>query len=423
MSGIYDVLESWDLTKNDIDVGKYSKSNLRKISDEIEQCYMGTNLNHVLGRVHVGITDSIRYMETNVNISNLAIPLLCFQQVWLPDPIFSFFSLSSLDVWERMPDSGSKYFSNSPSISANWKNYWSTPKEDRLDYLKKNLPPILKRLQDIRGLIEGKAIYLYPWELLVKSNLKNMKEAVTSLRSHNIFKEISTRYTQDKYNLGPRLGSVGIKLQKDHPQTGLKAGTNLWIGDKTPILVTGLLNTMLTEVFGATFIASLQGDRVIHDFIRSGGFSEPSVVGVADSIKLPKFSNALWDDIIAIRRDSETLAILREIVKDASQVDEERALNSIRERLEDIIVKINEDKSLWNVVKGSSTELVISAMGGFISSAVTGTPVPLSAIGGVLGAGVPFLWQLYKGFGDKEYSQARQRVDLLTRIKDKIISN
>jgi hypothetical protein len=420
VSGIYDILNSWDLTKTEIDLNIYNKADFKKISDEIESNYFNFSPNQVLGRVHMGITESINYMETDTKLSRLAIPLLCFKQVWLPDPFYSFFSIDSLNVWEKMPDSGSRYFSRTPTIHTKWSNYWGTSKDERIDYLKKRLPVIISKLHSVRQLVEEDAICLYPWELIVNNKFKKMKETVNTLRNHEIFEQISTQLSQDKYNLGPRLGGMGIQLTNDHTFTGLKAGTKLWLGDKTPVLVCGIINTMLTEIFGASFIASLDGDRLIHDFIRSGGFINPNIVSVAESINLPKFSEAMWEDIIAIRKSSETLAIFREIVKDASQVNEEYALDSIKERLEDVIVKIKEDKPLWNTVKGSSTGLVIGALGGFISSAVTGTTLPLSALSGGVGAGVSFLWELYRGFSDTKNSEARKRVDLLTRVKDKI---
>lgn len=420
MTGIFDVLDDWGLSNDNVNLNKYNKKNFRSITEDIERSYANLQPDYTLGKIHLGITDSIKYMESSKDLSGLAIPLLSSQQMWLPDPTYSFFSIESLDIWGKMPDSGSKYFSNTPSIHTNWVNYWGTKKDNRVEYLEERLPGILENMKKIRTLAEHQAVYLYPWELVVKENLKDMKDAVNSLRKHEIFDSISTKYTQQNYNLGPRLGAIGITLTEDHNTTGLKAGENLWIGDKTPVLVCGLLNTMLTEQFGANFLSPLSGDRLVHDFIRSGGESSPQTMDVSNSLKFPNLSNAVWEDIVAIRKDSETLALFRDIIKDASYIDEEKGLEAIKLRLDEAIAKIKEDKSLWKVAEGAYSELAIGAFGGFLSCLGAGSNVSDSMLGGVTGAGVTFLWKLYKGYADSENRDARTRVDLLMKINNKL---
>ncbi len=420
MAGIYDVLDKWGLSESNVDLRIYNKSDLQKIAYDIAFNYVGVHPDHELGRVHTGITDAVRYMESDQNPSSLAIQVLSFEQVWLPDPIYSFLGHDSIDAWSKLPDSGATFFTTSLGPHVSWTNYWKSDRQERTDRLLKSLPPVLKRLNDIRGLVEQGVIYLYPWELLLNKNANKMRDVVVELRSRDIFEGITTRYPQEQYNLGPRLGSIGIQMPHGDPTHGLKPGTKLWIEDKTPVLVCGLLNAMLSETFGASFLPSLAGDRPIHDYIRSGGCDNPEIVRIAKSVTLPKFSEAVWEDIVAIRQHSETLALLREIIKDAASVDEERALESIRARLEECRAKLLEDTSLWKVVQNSSVDFTVSAFGGFIAAEAAGGHLPLTITSSAASAGVSFLWQLYKGTTRKESREARQRVDVLTRIMHKL---
>lgn len=55
MSGIYDILDNWDLTKTQINLSKYSKSDFRKFTDEIEEYYRYIQTNQTLGSVYCKI--------------------------------------------------------------------------------------------------------------------------------------------------------------------------------------------------------------------------------------------------------------------------------------------------------------------------------------------------------------------------------
>ena len=51
---------------------------------------------------------------------------------------------------------------------------------------------------------------------------------------------------------------------------------------------------------------------------------------------------------------------------------------------------------------------MIGAFGGFLSCLGAGSNVPDSMLGGVTGAGVGFLWKLYKGYADVESKELEQ---------------
>lgn len=127
----------------------------------------------------------------------------------------------------------------------------------------------------------------------------------------------------------------------------------MWFVDKTPVAVAGVLNLMFSTELGAHLLPDLAGDRDVFDFIRSGGQPVP-----------PEFRVARLDDLLAIRRDSEALAVVRQIVQDASFVQEERALESLSHRLDEAAARIREDKSIWNVAKGAGSEFSLAILGG-----------------------------------------------------------
>jgi hypothetical protein len=418
MKDIYFVLDSWGLLKEDVNLKIYSNRELLQVGREIESCYSEAS-KQMLGRAHLGVTRSIRYVEGNELLSSIAVPLLTFNQIWLPDPIYSFFTRQSFEAWKLMPDSGSRFFTKQPSIHTAWTTYWGCSHENRNDYLLKTLPGILNRMKIIRPLVNDKVIFLWPWELLVNNCYKEMKESIQILEKSQIINVITKKYNQNEYNLGPRIGSIGVELSSNDSIHGLKAGTKMWLGDTIPVLVYGLLNTMVSEYFGANFISELPGDRIVHDFIRSGGNIEPPSMELGKHVALPRFTEAIWDDIIAIRKDSESLSLLRNIISDASNLDEEFSMESIKDRISDVINKINCEKSIWKVVKDGTSEVIIGAFGGFITMAVSGTTIPLSTVGAGAGSGLAFLWQLYKGLGNKNFREARKRVELYTKIIEK----
>jgi hypothetical protein len=420
MSKIYDVMDRWGLSDSNFNIELYTKSDLQKIAMEIQLSYVNVSHNQELGRGHLGITESVHYMENGIPLSTVALPLLTFKQLWMPDPLYSLLSYDSIDSWEMMPDSGGKYFTALPGPTVSWRNYWRSPKEQRIDRLKSALSAILPMMNALRELVQDGVVIFYPWELLVRKNYRNMREASDILNEKGLTEIIATRYPQEQYNLGVRVGSIGIKSGPGPQGMGLKPGTNMWFKDKTPVLVCGILNTMLSDNFGANFIPSLPGDRIVHDYVRSGGYDNPVSSPISNMVKMPKLSNAVWEDIVAIRRDSETLSELRVILKDSESVEEQHALDSIRERLEKFQERMRNDTSLWKVVKEDSIGFTITALGGFLSSIAGGTNVPLSVASGTAGAGLGFLWQLYSGLKNPKYLEAKKRIDVMTRIIDKV---
>lgn len=419
MNNIFQLLDIWGLLEPNINLNKYSKKDIIAISEEINGLYDDIHF-HSLGRAHIGVTDSIRYVEGNSNISSLAIQLLLFNQIWLPDPVFSFLSLEADLGWGIMPDSGSKYFTQLPNAHVQWNSYWNTSLDQRKDRLLRVLPMRLERLRRLRPLYEDGIIAIYPWERLANKYQKQMHSTVKEILKHEIVNTISTKFLQDQYNLGARLGNLGIKLNGDLPKYGLKSGAPMWIGDKTPVIALGVLNTLITETLGASFIAEKPGDRLIHDFIRSGGYIEPPAVGIVNSILMPRLSEAVWEDIVYIRKDSESLKLLRTIVNEAQNIEEIKGLESIKDKISNVQENIKKENSIWKLVGGNTTEVMIGGIGGFLSSLASGTPADQSALGAGVGAGLTFIWQLFKSFGDINYQDKKKRIELLTRINNRL---
>lgn len=182
----------------------------------------------------------------------------------------------------------------------------------------------------------------------------------------------------------------------------------MWFVDKTPVAVAGVLNLMFSTELGAHLLPDLAGDRDVFDFIRSGGQPVP-----------PEFRVARLDDLLAIRRDSEALAVVRQIVQDASFVQEERALESLSHRLDEAAARIREDKSIWNVAKGAGSEFSLAILGGgALAGPIQGMPLKIAALATAIGGAGALLSKLYSGI--RERAAADRRAELLIRIRDKI---
>lgn len=269
----------------------------------------------------------------------------------------------------------------------------------------------------MRPLIESGAVRLFPWELLIKKNTRHLREGVEKLQLQpELLEKVSTTFSQSQYNLGIKVGAIGIKMQSD-PSGILPPGAELWLVDKIPILFYGLLNTIYAEQLGANYTPDLPGDRVIHDYIQSGGELSPTTREI-NTIQLPMFSEALWPDIVAIRKDSELVNILREIINDAANIQEEKSIASISQRLEEAALKIKEDTSIAKLVQGKTIEYSIAGFGGFLSAAITGASSSTAAEAGFATAAGSLLWSLYTG--TKGQNQARSRLKLILNINQRL---
>ena len=180
------------------------------------------------------------------------------------------------------------------------------------------------------------------------------------------------------------------------------------------------MNAIWSEACGAAYVPELAGDRVVYDFVVTGGDLKPEVVRLAAPFDLPSFSGAIWDDLVAIRRDSEALGRLREIVRDAAGVTEASALPSLEARLEAAASKLKAEAGLWRAVRGATSEFALGMLcgaGGVL--AFGGTPATLAtgaALGATSGLSATVLLRIF----GSEHQELRRRAELVSRISTKL---
>ncbi len=414
---IYDVLDAWELASESADLGAKYMKDWREISTAVGQLYPHLPAQR-LGSYHLGVNRTVRVSEGLLPVSDIGIQLLVCDSLVLSDPVYSYLVRDAYDSWCHLPEHGQNPITDQPFISVNWNNLWSIPAPERKGYLRQKLPTALQRLRELRELFDIGAIRYYPWELVLREHTEDIQQSCRTLLGSQLVKT-STAFPQQEYNLGVRLGPIGVQLKHGDPARGLPPGTQLWCVEKSPILYLGILNTVLSRDLGAIFVPNMNGDRVVFDFIRSGGELSPEKAEVVKSFDLPDFSKAIWPDIIAIRKDSEILTVFRNLVAEASVVENHSSLNSIRERLEESSARIKEDTALLKVVGGATVKFSLAAVGGFIGGVCLGVEpsfasIATAAVGGVGG----FLWDLYNEA--KGASGSRKKSDLILSVADRL---
>ena len=287
---IYDFIDDWGLDRDDLSFKKYTRTQISKIARELTSIY-SEGIKSDLGRKHLSLYESISTVEGRKPLSCLATPLLFSKQIWLPDPLYSCLSTKTKGIWNKLPESGDKSINGSPRVYMPWNNYWSTRSSERISYLDETVPTLVKNLLQVKPLVENGFVYLFPWELVVSDFINDIKTSVLALQDNTEVLEIVTRkYTQEEYSLGARTGPIGISFGAN-PPSGVNKGDPLWLGDPSNVLYAGVLNTLLTAELSSDFINSLKGDRLIHDFIRSGEYNP--VIENVTNIGLPNLNEAL----------------------------------------------------------------------------------------------------------------------------------
>ena len=328
---VYDLIDKWGLDKDNFSFKKFTRSQISLMANELTSIYSG-QVESSLGRKHLSLHESISTIEGSKPLSNLALPLLFSKQIWLPDPLYSALSLNTKSVWNRLPESGAMNFNGNPSAYTNWDNYWSIKSADRISYLDSTIPNLVNQLLKIKPLVRSGFVCLFPWENIINDSIKNIKDSIHALQEKTeVLKIVRHKYIQQEYSIGARLGPIGISVGANPPD-GLKKGDALWLGDPSDVLYGGMLNTMLTSSLSADFINSLKGDRLVHDFIRSGGEYNP-VVENKSNILLPNLNSAVWEDIVAIKQDSELVHILTNLIEDSKNINSNDACRAMKDEL------------------------------------------------------------------------------------------
>lgn len=417
---IYDVISKWELDKVPLNLNRHSRSSINLLTEDVESCYTSLLKPH-LGRIHQSLHTATTVAEATAPAESLVLPLIFSKQIVLPDPLYSILSRKANSTWSRLPESGNNSFSDSPAIYSQWKTYWSTKNEDRIQYLNERLPILVERLLKIRELVDRGFIVLQPWEPIVDPEIPNLKKTIVELKKNaSVLKEITERFNQDKYHLGARIGAIGVVAGSDHPPTGLKKGTPMWVGDKTEILLMGLFHSLLSQRLSSNFIETLPGDRVVFDFVRSGGIPNPEQKALVPRINIPNLSSSLWEEIVAIRKDSELIGKFQDLFCELSFVEPTNQTDLLVQEMLEIEHKLREDSSLKKFVKLPFAEMSVGTVVGMASNAVTGSALPVALAAGAMSAAGMFLFELATDYMSKESAEKRKRRDLVVRINEEL---
>lgn len=413
------ILEAWDLLNEDPRLGRFSMRDWRSIADAVTRTYSNdTYIRPSLGSVHFGVTRGLTITNGKVPVTELANQVILFKSIWMPDPVFSFFSEVAREGWRYLPDTGSKYFVDQV-FPSHWRNVWDISPEQRRTAIRKYLPAVLSTYRALKPLVDMGVVKFFPWEKLVLNHHEEMRTAISELKKHPIVHILQTTFTSEQYSISPLVSGIEIRAG-DPPPPGLRKGEPMWFSDSSPVLMTGILNNLLSFHTGASFMPTLPGDRILYDFIASGGLVRPTKQAVGSPVPLPQLSKALWPDIVAVRKDVEALAIFREIIADVAS-SEQMAIPEIQERLREAAEKINQDTSILKITGGSTVFVLINVL------------VAVSAIALMGGEGVhrrelfaglsafasEFLKRLYAGISGN-YGTKLRRSELLISIADRL---
>jgi hypothetical protein len=429
---VYDVLDEWKILRPESSLREYTLGDWRNIDRALTEIYED-EVNGRLGSSFLGANLTTRIAEGSAPPEAIATSVLAFDSVWLFDPIYSLVSHAASEAWNLLPERNGRYFGEDRHVSIDWRPLGHQGKDDRREFLLREVPPRLQRLRELRPLFETGAISFISWERLLLKDREPLKAAIDSLRASAA--PVVTKHPQDSYNLGFRLSPIRIQLSNDVPQFGLKRGTDMHFGDRTPLLLYGLMNTLISAQSGAVLIPELQGDSDLYEFVMSGLNPTPRRITLNDRIELPRFSRAVWDDLAAIRKDSEALATLREVIRLAATSEEGAILSDVRSRLEGTADKIRAESGLsqhfkagtarfgLDSIKGITTSSTGAAARGMVTGAAVGGlagSVVAAAVGGVGGAAAGFLLDLATRTFNKDRKAKKTRAELFVRIAQKL---
>jgi len=368
---IFQLFREWGFDKNPETPRRLAKREVERMLEGVEALYVDAPQPKI-GSLNIGLRDSLELFEPRASLKSLALPSLLSACVWLPDPFFSAIAPSAGEVWTRMPDSGGLYFVDKPAVHTHWKHVSQLRASDRKDSLRATLRTVVPRLLKLEPLVRCGAVRFYSWERLVADELADVRGAVAALEQSEILKDVTTSFPQSKYSLGVRVGGVGVTLKDGDPTRGVAAGANLWLADKKPVLVYGILNAIASKRLASRFSPTLPGDRVVYDFVRTNGRRASTTEIVGDPVRIPALDTAVWADVIAIRRDHELLARFRDILGSLGTVDSDVAIEGFRCELESLAAELNADISLQRVLRPSSLDFLVATLGGAVGAAATG---------------------------------------------------
>lgn len=419
---MFDVLDAWNLLEEGIDLGRYSIGDWKRIEEALARVPDG---DPILGAVHIGITDGIAISEGNESVARLASYALAYETVWLPDPVFSFVSHEARKAFSLLPEAGGTFFDDKPGIEIHWKNLWMAKPGERRALTQTQLGPILRQMRELRSLAELGAVRFFRWEKLLFSNRDALRPVAKALADDPNVQQLTQRVPQIEYSLGARVGRFGVEAGEPFTGPGPhpKKGEPMFFVDKMPMVLSALLNASVSTRLSASFAPSAKGDRMLYDCLVSGGHVDATPTSLATDLQLPRFADAVVDDLVAIRRDSEAVTVFRHILRDAAGITEDAAIPSIEARLRESARRLREDASLWKAVGGKSVDGTVSALvTGVATYALEHAASVRDSTDTALIAAVAFLATLAAPVlsQSRERSAKRERAELIVRVADNL---
>jgi len=184
------------------------------------------------------------------------------------------------------------------------------------------------------------------------------------------------------------------------------------------MVIAGLLHAKLASQTGACFVPERPGDRAVYDFVMSHGEERPGVRQV-EPLVIPSFSQALWPDLAAVRRDSEAVASIRTALTSAVSLPSDQAPQYLAEQLEEAAARARRDTSLLRVARGGLQELAVGTFSGAASSALT-EDMRTAVFAGLVGAGATYLMNIYRKAFSPEAGKAYRRSEIILRIAERL---
>jgi len=418
---IYNLLDEWGLSDTSKPIRKFNKREVSRFTEQVDELYKKNPVPKI-GSVNPGIYDSITTLDksSDLRLNSLTNMILLSKKVWLPDPIFSAIAPSASDVWSLLPESGSSYLTSSPAISVGWEPLPKVIASQRKRMLREHLSTYVGAIIRLRKLHAIEAIGFYSWERLIAPGVEQLPNLVECLRQSGVIEAVTTRFDQNQYTLGTRLGAIGIEVHTADPSDAVKAGDRMYIIDKSPMLAYGLLNAQVTAALSCRFEPKLPGDRIIYDFVRTNGSYNGKADANQQKITIPRLSNAMFDDLASIRQDSELLAVFRELLADIAVADSAPSIECIRGELQDVASRMRENSPIKKAVGPSYIDLLLGVLGGAVGMAITGGTLAGVAAGIFAGPTTTYLSRLALSAFGGEAKQAKLKNEVVARVIERL---
>lgn len=404
---IIELLDAWELLDPETDLRRYSVREWKTIGNAAQRLYVEMP-DAKIGSMHLGAANGSDVVFGPRPLSDLTVPLLTSEKVWLPDPFYSLMSREAADVWGLMPETGSDALC-APDGKTSWQPFWGLTPDRRKAFVQKDVARTLKRLRALTPLVKSGAVGFFSWQRLLANNREHLRHLAPALAALGDFARVTSTYLPSEYStkVGP---CTRITIDRIGDQ-------RLALANKLPAVLMGLLNASISTNFAASFFPATLADRAVYELIRSQS-PNPNELVVVSQFQLPKLSAALWDDVVAIRNSAESLHVIREALSRVAGLREEHAISTVREEVLDGSRKLANDASIWNKVRGQAIDVGIKAIVPVAIACAMPQMATISLAAGIGANAAAFLASLVRTIRSDERQRAATASEVLVRIRE-----